>query len=95
MVSAFELNTAQVHGDPTGTYSYRLRLLESSYPYGEVRLSSEYSTAHALLADAEFSLFGRPVPVYLQALPSLGLSGTVDAIAITPEFWEISAEMAG
>jgi hypothetical protein len=90
LASAFSLNFADVRIESSGTGAIPLQLWEGSYPYQEVLLSVQPVSSHELLDTATFQLFDLTIPIYLQAHPSFGLSGSIVAISIDTEFWEVT-----
>ncbi|MDR2577167.1 MAG: hypothetical protein LBC42_03960 [Puniceicoccales bacterium] len=79
----FEWATGDVRLDNAGRYSYQMQLWEASYPYQEVLLSIEPQANYDLLDSATISLFGKNLTLYLQALSTMSLSGTITAFSIT------------
>ncbi|MDR3316685.1 MAG: hypothetical protein LBS68_01230 [Puniceicoccales bacterium] len=90
-VSFFDFRPGEVRLQGNGLCAYDLHLLETDRPYREVELTLEPTAAMDLLDSAEISLFGKTIPIYLQADPALLLSGSISSAAIVPSFWQFAS----
>ncbi|MDR2668072.1 MAG: hypothetical protein LBB38_03475 [Puniceicoccales bacterium] len=92
LAAGFSLNLSTPLAEESETYALNLHIYEGTYPYMELLLSTELLASHDILASSSFEFLGKTVPIYLQADQSLSITGSIAAVSLTAEFFEVEPQ---